>query len=200
MLSTSTDLNSSPETTESSVNALDADAPDIAEVVSEDSNNEVAQSYSRRSFLTLATASALTFTWGIGVGYLLWGRTVPAPVQSSAPSPVPTTTQTAQTLPHSVELPVTYSQLGPWMINAGAFTYDAFVQVYDQAGQPLSEEQRAILQNGSDTPITIDHSNAYFLLNFFWALGLINSNPILVSGALVANSGGQIASYASTGG
>lgn len=86
------------------------------------------------------------------------------------------------------------------MINAGAFAYDAFVQVYDRAGQPLSEEQRAILQSGSDKLITIDHIDSYFLLNFFWALGLVNSNPILVSGALVANGGGQIDGYASTGG
>lgn len=70
-------------------------------------------------------------------------------------------------------------------------SYDAFVQVYARAGQPLSEEQRTILQSGSDALITMDHSNSYFLLNFFWALGLVNSNPLLVSRTLVANGGSR---------
>jgi hypothetical protein len=176
----------------------DGSAQEISEGVSELAVTP--ERYSRRSFLTLLTSSALTFTWGLGAGYVLWGRSSPAPAQATASIVVPTATPAPPTLPHSFQLPIRYGQLGPWMINAGTFAYDAFVQVYDQAGKPLSEEQRTILQNGLDALITIDHSNSYFLLNFFWALGLVNSNPLLISGALVANGGGQIDGYASTGG
>ena len=195
-ISSETDLSSDP--IKADTRNDNGSAPEISEAVSELA--VAPERYSRRSFLTLVTTGALTFTWGLGAGYALWGRPSPAPAQAIAPPIVPTATPSPPTLPHSFTLPVAYGQLGPWMINAGAFAYDAFVQVYARAGQPLSEEQRTILQSGSDALITMDHSNSYFLLNFFWALGLVNSNPLLVSGALVANGGGQIDGYASTGG
>jgi hypothetical protein len=46
----------------------------------------------------------------------------------------------------------------------------------------------------------IGPENAYFLLNFFWAVGLANRNPILTEGAMVQRSAGQIERFASTGG
>ena len=197
-MNTSSEMDLFPEPTKVDTTINDGSMQELSVVVHEVGIGP--EHYSRRSFLTLATVGALTFAWGLGAGYALWGRSTPAPAQAAAPSVTPTATPVALALPHSFQLPITYGQLGPWMVNAGAFAYDAFVQVYDRAGQPLSEEQRAILQNGSDKLITIDHNNSYFLLNFFWALGLVNSNPILVSGALVANGGGQIDGYASTGG
>jgi len=46
----------------------------------------------------------------------------------------------------------------------------------------LSDEQLIILTQGSDSKIVINQSNAQFLLNFFWALGLVNQNPVLTEG------------------
>ena len=43
-------------------------------------------------------------------------------------------------------------------------------------------EQQAILTQGSDKAVVIDHSSAHFLLNFFWAVGLANRNAILLEG------------------
>ncbi len=46
----------------------------------------------------------------------------------------------------------------------------------------------------------INHENAYFLLNFFWAFGLVNQNSLLEEGPLVEYSNGQVGRFASTGG
>jgi hypothetical protein len=171
---------------------------------------------SRRSLLVSGATAALTFGWGLGIGYWVWGRT-PTPSVSASAAPasppvaavlttaVPTAEPTAQPLelglPHSYMLPVAYGTLGPQLIKAGAFTYDSFAQLYAQAGQPLTSEQEATLRTGSDRPVVIDHANAYFLLNFFWATGLANYNPVLESdGALMKNSNWQIDKFASTGG
>lgn len=159
---------------------------------------------SRRAFLTTAAVGALTFSWGMGAGFWLWGRKPPAPAPVVevvvTATPMPTIAPPQARLPHSYTLPIQYGQLGPHLIRAGAFAYDDFVEVYDQAGQPLTEEQRTILQTGSDMPVSFDHANAYFLLNFFWALGLVNNNPILRTGPIMTRSQGQVAGFASTGG
>lgn len=162
------------------------------------------ESYSRRRFLINAATATIAFGWGIGAGYWTWGRNAPV---SATPAVEPTTAAAAPSpeppvyvLPESYTLPVAYGQIGPQLIQAGAFAYDAFVQVYAEAGQPLSEVQRAILREGSDQNIVFDHANAYFLLNLLWALGLTNNNRLLREGAMIANSGGQVDRFASTGG
>lgn len=102
--------------------------------------------------------------------------------------------------PQGIELPAIYGDLGPRLLEAGAIDYDRFVQIYERTGRPLTEAQLAILSEGSDEPILINQENAYFLLNFFWAVGLTNKNPLLTEGLMVENSGGDIGRYASTGG
>jgi hypothetical protein len=97
-------------------------------------------------------------------------------------------------------LPYTYGDIGPKLIEAGAFDLDQFAELYSSRGAPLSAEQIRLLEEGSDQPITINRENANFLLNLFWALGLTNANPILDSGPLVQNSQGNITTFASTGG
>lgn len=180
--------------------------PAAFEACEEPSSSDLseAQGYSRRRFLINAATATLAFGWGIGAGYWTWGRNPPVAATSSvepdtaatAPSPEPQ----PLALPESYTLPVAYGVIGPQLIKAGAFAYDAFVQVYAEAGQPLSDAQGVILRAGSDEPVVIAHTNAYFLLNLLWALGLTNNNRILREGALVANSGGQVDRFASTGG
>ncbi len=109
-------------------------------------------------------------------------------------------TQVSIRMPESHELHASFDDLGPRLVAAGAIDYDRFTQTYERAGQALTESQHAILSAGSDDPIVIDRQNAYFMLNFFWALGLTNKNPILESGLLVEQSQGDIGGYASTGG
>jgi hypothetical protein len=46
----------------------------------------------------------------------------------------------------------------------------------------------------------INKNNAYFLLNFFWAFGLTNQNPILTDGLMMSKGKENIGDFASTGG
>jgi hypothetical protein len=48
--------------------------------------------------------------------------------------------------------------------------------------------------------VVFNQQTAYFLLNFFWAVGLSNKNPILDSGPIQEYSQGKIENFASTGG
>ncbi len=58
----------------------------------------------------------------------------------------------------------------------------------------------AILKDGSDSQVVFTSQTAYFLLNYFWAVGLSNKNPILDSGLIQQYSQGKVDSFASTGG
>lgn len=97
-------------------------------------------------------------------------------------------------------LSISYGNLGPQLLASGVIDYDAFAAIYQNAGSPLTADQIEALKNGSDQEIVINSQNAYYLLNFFWAVGLANQNPILTEGPLVQNSDGKFETFASTGG
>ncbi|HEX9597607.1 MAG TPA: hypothetical protein VF982_12055, partial [Anaerolineales bacterium] len=102
--------------------------------------------------------------------------------------------------PNGYAVPALFGDLGPRLLEAGAIDLDRFTQVYENAGQPLTQTQLEILTQVSEQPIVIDQDNAYFLLNLFWAFGLTNANPILLEGPMVQYAQGDISSFASTGG
>jgi hypothetical protein len=150
----------------------------------------------------------ISFLLGLGGGYVL-GLRDPAGVNiseaSAEASQLQGATETTELLrqinpPEGFTLPANYGDIGPQMLTAGAIDYDAFVGVYEQAGRPLTDGQLDILSKGSNSPVIINRENAYFLLNFFWALGLANENPILTEGPMVQYSEGQVERFASTGG
>jgi hypothetical protein len=95
---------------------------------------------------------------------------------------------------------VVFGDIGPKLLKVGAIDLDKFIQTYERADRPLSKKQIEILTQGSDEKISINKDNAYFLINLFWALGLANKNPILDEGPMTKYGGGQIGSFASTGG
>lgn len=96
------------------------------------------------------------------------------------------------------ELPVTYGQLGPNMLSSGIIDLNKFKNTYENNNQPLNRETLDILTKGSDKRIKITSENSYFLLNFFWAVGLGNNSKILSEGDMVKD--GQAGNFASTGG
>lgn len=98
------------------------------------------------------------------------------------------------------EINASYGDLGPKMIETGVIDLEKFKQVYQQNGQPLTKEQLTILTQGSDKKIKITRDNSYFLLNFFWAVGLANRSKILTQGEITKYGAGQIGNFASTGG
>ncbi len=99
------------------------------------------------------------------------------------------------------EIGASYGDLGPKMIEAGVIDYDKFKENYEKSGSPLTQEQMNILTKGSDKRIRITRDNSYFLLNFFWAAGLLNKSEVLTEGDMVAYGGLEGAgNFASTGG
>lgn len=98
------------------------------------------------------------------------------------------------------ELNTTFGDLGPRMLEMGVIDKDKFIGVYEQNGQPLTEEQLTILTKGSNEKIKITRENSYFLLNFFWAAGLGNKSKVLTDGDMVKYGNGQAGGFASTGG
>ncbi|MFN8467899.1 MAG: hypothetical protein U0X20_20230 [Caldilineaceae bacterium] len=166
---------------------------------------------------------------GLGIGYLLWGEAIHVsgvmPVVQAQPlDPISAQTgpavahqqmqheakptqgpalppaQYVAKLPEAYTLPVSYGQLGPQLIKGGAIDLPTFLAIYANGGKPLPEAEQAILTEGSDDKVVIDGSNAHFLLNFFWAVGLANRNDILLKGAIQENGADQVGNYASTGG
>lgn len=144
--------------------------------------------------LHLVLYPLLTFAFGILIGYLVWGE------PSNRPQP-DLASLTEQVNPkEGFTLPVKYGKVGPELTTSGVIDYEKFLQVYSQAGSPLTQEQMDILNQGSTANVVINQQNSYFLLNYFWAVGLANKNPILDSGPIMQQSGGQIDRFASTGG
>jgi hypothetical protein len=167
----------------------------------------------------------LAFALGLSSGYFAWGRQTTQVDTAARPDATPTSehphtvtldmTAIAQQVnpPDGYPLPVKLGDLGARLVAAGAIDYQKFAQIYAEAGQPLADEQIAILTKDSYQPIAIKPDNAYFLLNFFWAVGLTNQNAILTKGAMMTPSGppprsgghgqggkDQIGNFASTGG
>ena len=133
------------------------------------------------------------FLLGLGTGYLKWGQGLKSGLNVAA-------LQEQINPTDGYALSVSYGDLGPRMLEGGVFDAQAFAAIYEDSGNPLSEEQIQILKSGSDEEIVIHAQNAHFLLNFFWAVGLANNNSILSNGPMVQRSDGQVERFASTGG
>ncbi len=156
---------------------------------------------------------AAAFLAGVLASYLAWARQpavasrIPDPLTTSvAPKGSATSKPDVAALmrevnpPEGYKLPIQYGDLGPRLLAAGIIDYRSFSAVYVQGGDALTPDEIKALKVGSDQPVVITQANAHFLLNFFWAVGLANRNPILTAGPMVQNSAGQIEQFASTGG
>lgn len=102
--------------------------------------------------------------------------------------------------PDGYTIPAVFGDSGPKMVAAGAIDLARFIDLYKQQDKPLSDDQLAILTSESDSKILITPQNAYFLLNFFWAYGLSNENPILTAGQMVSGGLENVGGFASVGG
>lgn len=135
-----------------------------------------------------ALLALTTLVMGLGAGYLLGIQRGGVGAPDTPPESV------------SHTLSVRYGDLGPKLLTAGAIDLDRLDRALDGQGMPLSEAQRAILQEGRDDFIEIDRRNGLFLLNLFWALGLTNQNPILTQGPMTSTGLTQVGRFASTAG
>src|SRR3989344_6293537 len=76
------------------------------------------------------------------------------------------------------EIDTSYGDLGPKMVAMGVIDADKFKSIYEKSNQPLTPDQENILRKGSNEKIKITRENSYFLLNYFWAVGLANKSKI----------------------
>ena len=170
---------------------------EVVENIEEASRQESSANRRIRLISGIVIAVVVAFLLGLGGGYLKWGQDETAERKEQ---------QELARLSEQVNskegytLPVTYGDLGPRLLEGGVIGFDAFAAIYDKSGEPLSSAQIDILKKRSDQPIVITRENAHFLLNFLWAVGLANKNPILTKGPMVQYSNGQVEGFASTGG
>jgi hypothetical protein len=144
----------------------------------------------------------IVFAVGAGSGYLLGSRD--NHIDSMVTSP-PGQAEIKAMLkqinpPEGYKIPAEFGDIGPQLLAVGAIDLDKFTSLYKQQNKPLSADQMTILTKGTRAKIVINPDNAYFLLNFFWALGLTSQNPILTEGPMAAQGIDKIGGYASTGG
>lgn len=99
------------------------------------------------------------------------------------------------------EINAKFGDLGPKMLTLGVIDYEKFKSTYERSGQKLPQELDDILKKESNKKIKITRDNSYFLLNFFWAAGLVNKSKILDEGDIMKYGGlKEAGNFASTGG
>jgi hypothetical protein len=140
----------------------------------------------------------IVFALGLASGYVAWGMS-PASQERRAEADSASLARQVNP-PDGFKLAVAYGDIGPKVIAAGGIDEQKFVELYKQNGKPLSDEQLAVLRGTVNAPIIVNSQNSYFLLNFFWAVGLTNRNPVLEQGPMMQGGKAQVGSFASTGG
>lgn len=98
-----------------------------------------------------------------------------------------------------INLGIRWLDVGPRTVKSGALNITKLDIIMKRNGRPLTVEQMQILENGSNEFITINSSNSIFILDLFWAFGLVNKNPVLANSPMAENMD-FVPRYASTGG
>jgi hypothetical protein len=152
-----------------------------------------------------ALLALITYGIGLGSGYLLWGKTASDNSSNKAGEGSGEHTDMSAMAdqinpPEGYKLPIRYGVFGPKLLAAGVIDYEQFMKLYQEIGAPLDKLQTAVLNEGSNEPVVINKDNKQFLLNLFWALGLVNQNKILTDGPMMQNGKDQVVKFASTGG
>ena len=96
-------------------------------------------------------------------------------------------------------IPLALGDLGSRMIEAGVIDLQAFEAIYAGRGG-LTTEEMELLIGKTNNKIIVNQKNAGFILNFLWAFGLGNKNPILENGPMTDPNYGGPNRFASTGG
>jgi hypothetical protein len=155
-----------------------------------------------RSLVIKSILLLLIFGIGLASGFLIGRQSMKeAAADVAAPSKNESMTMMNQVNPpDGYQLPVTFGDIGPQMVAAGAIDMPRFIALYEQQSTPLTDDQMALLTQGTAENMVISQENAYFLLNFLWAFGLTNQNPILTDGPMMAGGADKVGSFASTAG
>jgi len=98
-----------------------------------------------------------------------------------------------------VILPIVWGDIGSKLVRTGVIDAEKLRATYVQRNA-FSEEYETLLSGQSNEKLKITASNAGYLLNLFWALGLGNKNEILEKGEMINPKYGGAGNFASTGG
>ncbi|HEX7974958.1 MAG TPA: hypothetical protein VF498_11150 [Anaerolineales bacterium] len=148
-----------------------------------------------------ALLALITYIVGLGSGYFVWGRSGGSQNSDQANAYSQRDEMVRQiNPPDGYKIPAVYGDFGPKLIASGAIDETQFLKIYQDRGQPISQELVGILEKGSSQPVVINSENQGFLLNLFWALGLANQNPVLTQGPMLQNGKDNVVNFASTGG
>lgn len=92
-------------------------------------------------------------------------------------------------------LPVSWGGLGPELIKSGVIDPKKFEQAVK-----LTDEEKKILEEGGEIPVTIDSQNAQFVVDLLWAIGLAQKSIVYTEGPLGTQYKNEQGNFASTGG
>jgi len=98
-----------------------------------------------------------------------------------------------------VTLPVVLGDIGARLVSVGVIDKAKFEELYRARGG-LSEEEKRFLYGENPEKLVLTSSNASFLLNLFWALGLGQKSSVLENGPISDPRYGGAGGFASTGG
>lgn len=138
------------------------------------------------------------------ISSLTWYAVTVGPSKSSVParwaSPTTITVPDEEVLPSAgVRLSARLGNLGPQLVQYGVIDKEKFLALYE--GDPLLKGEAEKLLDSSDYgELAMTEENSPVILNFLWALGLANKNPILEEGEMMNPAYGGAGNFASTGG
>jgi len=180
--------------------SLEPQTPETASASPDHSLRQImlAQKTRQASLARKALFILIVFMAGFGGGYFTGRQS--APTTEAQPAKKAAVNVNGIFQPEGYTIPAMFGDIGPQMVASGAIDLPRFIDLYKQNGHPLSDEQLAILTKGSKSSIVINQQNANFLLNFFWAFGLTNKNPILTEGQMMSGGKDKAGNFASTGG
>jgi hypothetical protein len=93
------------------------------------------------------------------------------------------------------DLPISWGDLGPKLIEAGVIDKDKFVKTVN-----LNSDEEKLLTEGSDKPININSDNSQFVVDFLWAIGLAEKSNAYKTGPMGAEYKKDTPNLSSTGG
>ncbi len=142
---------------------------------------------------------------GIGIGGFLLGAYSPkamskfksyqAAKNATAEESKFTAISEAVTPKEGFTLPISWGDLGPRLTKAGVIDQKKF-----EEGLNLTGDQKKILEEGGNIPVTINSQNSQFVVDFLWAIGLAQKSIIYTEGPMGTQYKLDQGNFASTGG
>jgi hypothetical protein len=93
------------------------------------------------------------------------------------------------------DLPISWGDLGPKLIALGVIDQNKFIQAAN-----LNSDEVKILTEGTDKPININSDNSQFVVDFLWAVGLVQKSSAYTDGPMGNEYKKDVANFSSTGG